>query len=287
MDQAAKLRELISRPDLTVAPGCYDGFSAKLVEQAGFEVAYMTGFGTSASVLGLPDTGLISFSEMAANAANLAAAIDIPLIADADTGYGNAVNVYHTVRTYARNGVAGLHIEDQVSPKKCGHVQGKQVIPIPEMVGKIKAACEARAEKDIVIIVRTDARAVNGFEDTMERCHAFEEAGADMIFFEAPETEEEMRQVASTFKVPTMINIVQNGITPCLPAPELEALGYSLAIYPALLMRVAVRAMRDELARFGKERTLVEDGSGVGFDEIKALVGFPWYYEMEGRYTPK
>ena len=284
MNQTEKLRELLERPGIVLAPGCYDGISARLIEQAGYDVAYMTGFGSSASVLGLPDTGLMSFSEMSTHAANLAAAISIPLIADADTGYGNAVNTYRTVKAYARSGVAGIQLEDQVSPKKCGHTKGKQVVPLKEMVGKIRAACDARAEQDIVVITRTDARAVNGFEDALERCLAFEEAGADVIFFEAPESEEEMERVAKAIKAPKLINIVEDGKTPCLPVGELERLGFKIAIYPAMLFTTAAWAMQRELARFKTEGVVSTPETRVRFSEIQDIVGFPWYYELEEKY---
>lgn len=284
MDQTKKLRELLAGPKIILAPGCYDGMSARLIEQAGYDVAYMTGFGSSASVLGMPDTGLMSFAEMSNHAANLSAAINIPLIADADTGYGNAVNTYRTVRSYARAGVAGIQLEDQVSPKKCGHTKGKLVVPVEEMVGKIRAACDARAEQDIVVITRTDARAVNGFDDALERCLAFEEAGADVIFFEAPENEEEMERVAKAIKAPKLINIVEDGKTPCLPADDLERLGFKIAIYPAMLFTTAAWAMQRELARFKAEGVVSTPETRVRFSEIQDIVGFPWYYDMEEKY---
>jgi 2-methylisocitrate lyase-like PEP mutase family enzyme len=284
MEQTARLRELLSRPGIVLAPGCYDGISARLIERAGFEVAYMTGFGSAASVLGMPDTGLISFAEMATHAGNLAAAIGIPLIADADTGYGNAVNTYRTVQAYARAGVAGIQIEDQVSPKKCGHTKGKLVVPLPEMLGKIRAACDARADGDIVIVARTDARAVNGFEDALERAQAFAEAGADVVFFEAPETTGEMAKVARTIKAPTLINVVQDGKTPCLPADELERMGFKLAIYPSMCFRIAMLAIQDELARFKREKDYPQGDTRMRFAEIQEIVGFPHYYEMDEKY---
>ena len=284
MDQAAKLRELLSSPGLLLAPGCYDGMSARLVERAGFKAAYMTGFGSAASVLGMPDTGLISFAEMSHHAANLAAAIDIPLIADADTGYGNAVNTYRTVKSYARAGVAAVQIEDQVSPKKCGHTKGKLVVPLEEMVGKIHAACDARAEQDIVIVARTDARAVNGFDDALERAQAFAEAGADVIFYEAPESVEEMEKVASSIQAHTLINVALGGMTPSLHADELQRMGFKIAIYPGMLLRIAAWAMKEELERFSREKDFTGEDDRMGFAEIKDIVGFPWYYEMEEKY---
>lgn len=284
MDHAARLRELLSRPGILLAPGCYDGMSARLIERAGFDLAYMTGFGSAASVLGMPDTGLMCFTEMAHHAANLSAAISIPMVADADTGYGNAVNTYRTVKAYAQSGLAGVQIEDQVTPKKCGHTKGKEVIPLAEMIGKIRAACDARAEKDIVLVTRTDARAVNGFDDALERCLAFEAAGADVVFFEAPESVEEMETVARSIKAPTLINVVQDGKTPCLHADALEEMGFKIAIYPSMLFRIAAWAMRDELARFKRDKGYAADDDRMRFTEIQDIVGFPWYYEMEEKY---
>ena len=232
----------------------------------------------------MPDTGLISFAEMATHAGNLAAALSIPLIADADTGYGNAVNAYRTTKAYARAGVAGIQIEDQVSPKKCGHTKGKLVVPLAEMVGKIRAACDAREEQDIVIVTRTDARAVNGFDDALERSHAFVEAGADVVFFEAPESVEEMQRVAESIKAPTLINVVQDGKTPALHADELERMGFKIAIYPDMLFRTAMLAIKDELARFRREKQYAPGDARIRFAEIQEIVGFPWYYEMEKKY---
>jgi carboxyvinyl-carboxyphosphonate phosphorylmutase len=281
---AATLRDLLRRPGLLQAPGCFDAFSARLIEQAGFQAAYMTGFGSSASVLGLPDTGQMSFAEMATHAGNIAGALRIPLIADADTGYGNAINTHRTVRAYARAGVAAVQIEDQVAPKKCGHTRGKAIVPLGEMLGKVRAAVDARAEQDIVIVVRTDARAVAGFEEALERCLAFEAAGADVIFFEAPESEEEMAAVARRVKAPLLINLVEGGKTPLLPRRKLEALGYKIAIYPVSALLAAAKAMQRQLARLRAEDDYGPGAEQITFDELKTLVGFPAYYEMEERY---
>src|SRR5213080_5354161 len=194
------LRELLAGPDLLVAPGAYDALSARLIAQAGFSAVYMTGFGTAASVLGQPDVGLLTMSEMVSRAAALAAIVgDRPLIADADTGYGNPINVRRTVREYERAGVAAVHIEDQVWPKKCGHMEGKQVIPVDEMVQKVRAAVEARQDPDLVIIARTDANAVHGLEDAIHRGKAYHEAGADVIFIEAPRSMTELRSIKQKF----------------------------------------------------------------------------------------
>lgn len=283
MDQAARLRELLGRPGLLQAPGAYDAFSARMIERAGFEAVYMTGFGTSASVLGMPDAGLISFAEMATHAANLAEAISVPLIADGDTGYGNAINTHRTVRRYAQAGVAGIQLEDQVAPKKCGHVKGKEVVPIGEMAGKIRAAVDARSERDIVLVIRTDARAVSGFEDAVERCLAYKEAGADVIFFEAPQSEEELAAVSERVPGPLLVNIVEGGATPCLPKERLEALGYKVAIYPAMLLLTAGRAFQAQLARL-RERGFDPYDQQISFEELKEVVGFPEYYAQEEKY---
>lgn len=286
IDGAKQLRTLLARPKLLIAPGCYDALSAKLVQQAGFEAAYMTGFGTSASVLGMPDAGLISFSEMATHAGNLAQALDIPLIADGDTGYGNAVNVYRTVTAYARAGVAGMHLEDQEFPKKCGHVAGKKVVPTEEMVGKLRAAADARAEKDIVIIARTDARVIEGVDPTLRRCKAYLEAGADMIFFEAPESEEEIERIAKEIDAPLLMNMAIGGKTPFVPISRLEKLGFNLAIFPAVTMNSAIVAIQNTLHQIKNNPDERPGGDEITFEEIKTLVGFPEYYEMEAKYSP-
>lgn len=280
----ARLRTLMAGPGLLQAPGCYDAFSARLIEQAGFPLAYMTGFGSSASVLGMPDTGLISFAEMAAHARNIAAALKIPLIADADTGYGNAINTYRTVRAYAQAGVAAVQIEDQVAPKKCGHTKGKAIIPAGEMVGKIRAAADARAEQDIVLVVRTDARAVSGFDEALERCLAYRDAGADVIFFEAPETAAEMETIGRRVRAPLLVNMVEGGKTPFLPRSRLEALGFKIAIYPATLLLTVAKAMQRQLGRLAQDDAFAPNADQVTFDALKALVGFPEYYAMEERY---
>ncbi len=280
----ARLRELLRKPGLVQAPGCFDAFSARLIEQAGFPVAYMTGFGSSASVLGMPDTGLISFAEMAGHARNIAAALKIPLIADADTGYGNAVNTYRTVRAYAQSGVAAVQIEDQVAPKKCGHTRGKQIVPLGEMVGKIRAGADARAEQDIVLVIRTDARAVAGFDEALERCLAYQEAGADVIFFEAPESEAEMETIAKRVRAPLLVNLVEGGKTPFLPRSRLEALGFKIAIYPATLLTTAAKAMQRQLGHLAREDAFGPNDDQITFEELKNLVGFPDYYALEERY---
>src|SRR6266550_5789845 len=249
MLNTTRLRELLVQRDLLVAPGAYDALSARLIAQAGFPAVYMTGFGTAASVLGQPDVGLLTMSEMVSRAAALAAVIasvvgDLPLIADADTGYGNPINVRRTIREYERAGVAGLHIEDQVWPKKCGHMEGKQVIPMDEMVQKIRAAIDARQDPDFVIIARTDANAVYGLEDAIQRGQAYREAGADVIFIEAPRSIEELSTIAQAFPgMPLLFNWTEGGKTPALSLDEIRTLGYKLVLFPVSMLFAATRAM--------------------------------------------
>src|SRR6266704_4596964 len=227
MRVTTRLRELLADPGLLVAPGAHDALSARLIAQAGFPAVYMTGFGTAASVLGQPDVGLLTMSEMVSRAAAISAVIasvagDLPLIADADTGYGNPINVRRTIREYERAGVAGVHIEDQVWPKKCGHMEGKQVIPKDEMVEKVRAAVDARQDPDFVIIARTDANAVHGLEDAIRRGQAYQEAGADIIFIEAPRSIAELQAIKQAFPdVPLLYNWAESGKTPLLSLDEI------------------------------------------------------------------
>jgi 2-methylisocitrate lyase-like PEP mutase family enzyme len=252
---AQRLRELLAQPNIEVMPGCYDGLSAKLVAAAGFKVTFMSGFAVSAARLGLPDTGLISFAEMLDTLRNCcAAAGSVPVIGDGDTGYGNALNVQRTVTEYARAGAACVMIEDQVSPKKCGHTRGKQVISREEARMKIRAAVDARADADILIMARTDARAVHGFDEALARCKDFEAEGADIIFFEAPETEDEMRRFCSAMKKPCMANMVPGGKTPVLTPAKLQEVGYRLALYPVMLLSSAISAMQIRSSRAQRPR---------------------------------
>ncbi len=246
MTSAKKLRELLAGDKIIVAPGAYDAWSAKLIAKSGFQAVYMTGYGVSASVLGKPDIGLITLTEMVAAAKNIVEAVDdIPVIADADNGYGGNLNVMRTVQEYELVGVAAIQLEDQVTPKRCGHMEGKQVISKEEMVSKIKAAVSARKNQDLCIIARTDARAVNGFEDALERAKAYEEAGADIIFFEAPQSVDEMKKVAESIKSHLLANMVEKGKTPLLKNKELESIGYKIAIYPVSPLYAATKAMID------------------------------------------
>src|SRR5436305_12686431 len=278
MRTTTRLRELLAGPDLIVAPGAYDALSARLIAQAGFQAVYMTRFGTAASVLGQPDVGLLTMSEMVSHAAALATVVGaVPLIADADTGYGNPINVRRTVREYERAGVAALHLEDQVWPKKCGHMEGKQVIPMQEMVQKIPAAVEARQDPDFVIIARTDANAVNGFEDALQRGKAYHEAGADVLFIEAPRSLAELRTIAQTFPdVPLLFNWAESGKTPPLSLPEIRTLGFKLIIFPVSLLFAATYGMLKLLEVLKQGETSTPFASHmVTFSEFTNLIGLP------------
>ena len=247
MVQASRFRALLQRDRLIVAPGAYDCLTARLIEQAGFETVYMTGAGTAAS-LGYPDFGLVTMSEMVANAQRIAAAVEVPVIADADTGYGNELNVFRTVQEYERCGAAAIHIEDQVFPKKCGHLAGKEVIPREDYVAKIRAACAARQDRDFTIIARTDARAVAGFNEAIARANSALAAGADMAFVEAPETEEEVSAVPRLVNGPCLLNVVRGGKTPDVDLREAEEMGYKLAIVPGLLIKSVVGVCQSVLS---------------------------------------
>ncbi len=239
MTQASRFRALLQGEGLVVAPGAYDCITAKLIEQAGFAAVYMTGAGTAAS-LGYPDFGLVTMSEMVANAGRIAAAVEVPVVADADTGYGNELNVFRTVREYERCGVAGIHIEDQVFPKKCGHLEGKEVIAREDYVAKIRAACAARHDRDFAIIARTDARAVAGLDEAIARANSAMAAGADMVFVEAPQTEDEVAAVPRLVNGPCLLNVVRGGKTPDIDLREAQRMGYKLAIVPGLLIKSVV-----------------------------------------------
>jgi 2-methylisocitrate lyase-like PEP mutase family enzyme len=247
MSQAQRLRSLLRGDGMVIAPGAYDCITARLIEQAGFNAAYMTGAGTAAT-LGYPDYGLITMSEMVENAGRIATAVGVPVIADADTGYGNELNVVRTVREYEKRGVAGIHIEDQGFPKRCGHLDDKVIVPLDEYLPKIRAAAAAKRDPDFLIIARTDARAGLGFEEAVRRANAALEAGADMAFVEAPQTLEEVAAVPRLVKGPCLLNIVHAGKTPDLPLDEAERLGYKLAIVPGLLFKAAMVACDTALA---------------------------------------
>jgi 2-methylisocitrate lyase-like PEP mutase family enzyme len=247
MTGATGLRTLLSGEAMVIAPGAYDGLTAKLVAQAGFPAVYMTGAGTSVSH-GYPDFGLLTMSEMVDNAARIVRAVDVPVIADADTGYGNELNVFRTVQEYEQRGVAGIHIEDQVSPKKCGHLDDKEIVSREDYVAKIRAAVAAKRAADFMIIARTDARAVAGLEEALARANAALAAGADMAFVEAPQTMEELAAVPKQVRGPCLLNVVRGGKTPEIDLLRAQELGYRLAIVPGLLLKVVIGACDEALA---------------------------------------
>jgi 2-methylisocitrate lyase-like PEP mutase family enzyme len=277
MSRASKLRALLKQDGMLVAPGAYDCITARTIAQAGFPAVYMTGAGTAAT-LGFPDYGIITMSERAENAGRIATAVDVPVIADADTGYGNELNTTRTVREYERRGVAGLHIEDQGFPKKCGHLDDKTVIPLDEYVAKIRAAAAARSHPDFLLIARTDSRAVIGFEEAVTRMNAALKAGADMAFLEAPQTPEEVAAVPRLVKGPCLLNVVSGGKTPVLDLAEAQKLGFKLAILPGLLFQTAVPAFDAVLAEVKATRrhpdmkvSIKEKFRRMGSDEWDAL----------------
>lgn len=251
MTMPSQLRRLLAGPDMITAPGAYDGIGARLIEQAGFPAVYMTGGGTSVA-RGYPDYGLLGMAEMAENAAVLARSISVPLIADADTGYGNELNVTRTVREYEGRGVAAIHIEDQISPKRCGHLEGKELIPLDEFMAKIRAAVAARRSPDFVVIARTDARAVTGMDDAVARMNAALAAGADMAFLEAAQTVEEVAAVPKLVRGPCMLNLVAGGKTPLVAMKDAQAMGYRLTILPGMLLMAAMHAFDAALAELAQ-----------------------------------
>ena len=256
MTKAKKLRQMIQTSDIVMAPGAYDAWSARLLEQAGFECVYMTGYGVAASVLGRPDIGLITMSEMATSAKNINLATNIPVIADADTGYGGSLNVIRTMTEYETAGIAAIQFEDQAFPKRCGHMENKQLIPRDEMAAKVRAAVYARKDPDTIIIARTDARAVNGLDDAIDRAKAYADAGADVLFVEAPQSKDEIRKIGEALEgVPLFANMAEGGKTPPMKKSELIDLGYKIVIYPSLAIYTVTKALRENYALLMKEGT--------------------------------
>jgi 2-methylisocitrate lyase-like PEP mutase family enzyme len=284
MSGAARLRQLPGGSSYTIAPGAVDPLTARLVELAGFDAVYLTGGGYSRSQ-GFPDLGLLTMTEITAWIARVVETVSIPVIGDADTGYGNALNVVRTVREFERTGAAALHLEDQLAPKRCGHYDGKAVISIAEMVGKIKAAVDTRRDERFVIIARTDARAVEGLDAAIERVEAYLAAGADVGFVEAPQSRAELATVADRIKAPLVANIFAGGKTPALPAADLQALGYRLGIYPSQAHRAAIRATEDVLAELRRSGdTAAIEHRLATFADRETAVDTKRWESMEQRY---
>ncbi len=288
MNATTRFRELITREEILPAMGGYDALSASLIENAGGEVVYMSGSSVSTSTHAYPDVGVTTMTEMVTRARQMVNAVDVPVFCDADTGYGNPINVMRTVEEYESAGVAGIHIEDQTFPKKCGHFDDKSVVPTEEMVQKVRAASDARSDDDFVLIARTDARAVEGFEAAVERSHAYLDAGADVLFFEAPTSEDELRRVGEEFgeDVPLIANMTEGGETPLFSADEFEAMGFDVVLYPATGFKAAARAMRDvygEIAETGTQEGVMDElVSWRGRNEI---TGLEETIELEKEYS--
>lgn len=284
MNARKTLRELVNGTRYVVVPGAYDPLTARLVQLAGFDAVYLTGGGYSRAN-GLPDLGLFTMSENLEFITRAVEAVDIPVIADMDTGYGNALNVIRAMREFEKTGVAGFHLEDQVSPKKCGHYEGKLLVSKSEMVGKIKAAVDTRRDPDLVIIARTDSRAVEGFEAAIDRMNAYLEAGADVGFVEAPQTVEEMERIPRSIGKPALVNIFEGGKTPPLPAKQLEAMGYRLGIYPSQTHRAAIYAAQEVLAVLKRDGdTAAIEHRLASFNDREKAVDTARWRELERKY---
>ena len=281
----AALRALVAKKQGLVVPGAYDGISARLVQDAGFPAVYMTGYGTAASRLGLPDLGFAGLGEMADHARNLAGVLDVPLIADADTGYGNALNVRRTVQAYEAAGVAALHIEDQIAPKRCGHLSGHQIVPRGEFAGKIRAAVEARIDPDLLVIARTDAISAVGRDEALRRGEAATKAGADVLFIEAPRTEAQVEQVARAFDTPLLYNYAPGGRSPLLPFARLRALGFAIILLPVDTLLVAAQAMRAFLGQVKARDDVLSLGDRyMPFGDFNDLIGVTAQLALAERY---
>jgi 2-methylisocitrate lyase-like PEP mutase family enzyme len=280
-----RLRQLVTGGDVVVAPGVYDGLSARLAARAGFSAIYATGGGIARS-MGYPDLGLLSPSEIVERLANIVEQAGVPVIADADTGYGNALNVRRAVREFERAGVAAFHLEDQTFPKRCGHYDDKSVVPTAEMVQKLRAARDALSDPDLLLIARTDALAVEGFDAAIERAHAYVAAGADVTFVEAPTTEAQIEAIATRVRAPQLINMFQGGKTPLVPLAKLRAWGYRIVIIPSDLQRAAIRAMEDTLgaiARDGNSAAVAD--RMASFKEREGAVDTSAWLELDRRYS--
>ena len=282
MKKTMGLRELIKNPEILIAPGAYDALSAKLIEAAGFDAVYMTGFGTAAGIFGLPDIGMVTMTEMVENAKRIADSVGIPVVADADTGYGNHLNVIRTIREYENAGVAGIQIEDQVSPKRCGHMDGQKIVPIPEMVAKLRAASEARSNEDTVIIARTDAISASGFDEAIKRGNIYRDAGADLLFIEAPRTEEQLEKIPELINGPVLVNVAPK--TPFMHVKKYEDFGYAMVIYPAITLTTAFGSMKGKLKELKNHGITEDDGHGnVPFEELIEFLGLSTYRNLEAR----
>lgn len=284
---AQTLRQIIDSGEFIVAPGVFEMISARVADEMGFKALYMTGYGATASYLGLPDAGLATYSEMVDCAGRIARGTSTPLIADADTGYGGLLNVHRTIEGYEAAGVQGIQIEDQITPKKCGHTLGREVVPLEEMVQKIRVACDARNSEDTLIIARTDSRTDYGLDEALRRGDAFAKAGADIVFIESPESEEELEKVGATIDAPLLANMVPNGRTPVLPSEVLREWGFNIAIYPSAGFSAVAETLRQAYTHLSENGTTL--GTGVqtyedGNRSMHDLMGFPEVWEFEKKW---
>ena len=282
IENSTKLRNLIKNNSFLPIPSCFDALSAKLIEQTGFDAMFMSGFAASASRIGEPDLGVMTFTEVLDQLNNITDATSLPVIGDGDTGYGNAMNVQRTVKSFAKIGCAGVLIEDQLSPKRCGHTPGKDVVSREEAFDRIRASVDAREEKDILIMARTDANHTHGIKEAIERAQIFHELGSDILFVEAPKTEDEMRLICQEVPGCKIANIVEGRLTPNLSMKELEDIGYNMAVYPLTALSSAMKAMVDSLNKLKTD----DDRSSnlMSFTELRKRVGFDDYYEVSSRY---
>jgi 2-methylisocitrate lyase-like PEP mutase family enzyme len=284
-EQGKKLRSLVEARRGVLMPGAANALSARIIEDLGYEVAYVTGAGVTNTFYGMPDHGFVGLNDMASHTAAIRNAVEIPLVVDVDTGFGNAVNVAHTVRVMERAGANAIQMEDQKMPKKCGHFSGKEIVDTSEMVSKIKAATDARKSEDFLIVARTDSRAVEGFEAAVERCHAFEEAGADIIFLEAPVSAEELRKLPNLIKTPQLVNLVVGGKTPILSNQEFSDMGFSLVLYANVALQSAIAGMTRALTAL-KAGESVDESSGLlaTFEERQQVVRKAQFDAQEKKY---
>jgi 2,3-dimethylmalate lyase len=283
---APTLRQRLQQPGLVVAPGVYDMVSLRMADRQGFDALYMTGFGTVASHLGLADAGLATYTDMVGRVRQMAGMARTPLIADGDTGYGGLLNVHHTVQGYEAAGAQAIQLEDQEVPKKCGHTPGRRVVPVADMVKKIQVAAAARSSRDFLIIARTDARSSLGLDEALRRAEAYAKAGADVLFVESPETEDEMRRIGRSFDLPLLANMVEGGRTPVLSEQALLDIGYKLAIFPATSLMAATQAMQAVYDTFKTQRSSAGlQQPLMPFTALTDLMGFPQVHEFERRWA--
>jgi 2-methylisocitrate lyase-like PEP mutase family enzyme len=280
---AQKLRKILKKNKLHIMPCCYDPLSAKMIEQAKFDLSFMSGFATAAAKLGLPDTGLISYGEIIDQGRNICDSVNIPIIGDGDTGYGNAINVRRTVRGFYKAGFAAVMIEDQVSPKRCGHTRGKKVVALDEAIGRIKAAVdEKKSGSDILIMARTDARFYHGLDEAINRMKKFQELGADILFIEGPKNKNEMKEICKKLTGIKLINLVEGGDTPLLKPKELESMGFNIAAYPLTILSAAMKATKIVLENFQNNKN--NKNMLMSFSEMQKIIGFDDYFKLEKKY---